>query len=190
MTLILASGSATRLSMLQSAGLSVVPQPVRLDESTLRHSLVAEGATARDIADTLAEMKARKASDRHPDALVLGCDQTLELGNEVFGKPDSVEAARAQLMELRGQTHRLFSAAVLYDNQRPVWRHVGAVSLTMRNVSDDYLAGYLARNWPDLADTVGGYKIESEGIRLFSRIDGDHFSILGLPLSDRKAIPA
>lgn len=178
----LASGSAVRLQLLQSAGLDVSATPVRIDEDGLRIALQADGASPRDIADTLAEIKARKLSDREPAGLVLGCDQVLEHDGKAWGKPDSADAARAQLALLRGRTHRLFSAAVLYDSQKPVWRHVGEVRLTMRMFSDSYLDGYLTRNWPDVASSVGGYKLESEGARLFDRIEGDYFTVLGLPL--------
>jgi len=178
----LASGSVTRLALLQAAGLDVTATPVRLDEAALRASLAAEGASPRDMADALAEMKARKLADRLSGALVLGCDQILDCDGEVWGKPASADAARAQLVRLRGRTHRLFSALVLFDGQDPVWRHVGDVRLTMRPFSDGYLDAYLQRNWPALADTVGAYKLEDEGVRLFERIEGDYFSILGLPL--------
>ena len=169
----LASASVIRLQLLRAAGLDVTAAPVRLDEAGLRDALLADGATPRDIADALAEMKARKLADREPTALVLGCDQVLAFKGAAWGKPDSADAARAQLTALRGQTHHLLSAVVIYDAGRPVWRHVGDVRLTMRQFSDSYLDAYLARNWPDLADTVGGYKLEAEGARLFDRIEGD-----------------
>ena len=180
--LILASSSPTRLALLRAAGIEAEPVPARVDEEAVRRALEAEGATPRDVADTLAEMKARKVAEKRPEALVLGCDQVLEAGGRVFAKPETPEEARAQLTGLRGKTHKLMSAAVLYQDAKPVWRHVGEARLTMRGFSDAYLDAYLARNWDSIRHSVGGYKLEEEGVRLFERIEGDHFTILGLPL--------
>ncbi len=180
--LILASSSVTRQQMLRAAGLEFEIRPARIDEAMLRQSLAAEGAKPRDQADALADAKARKIADRNPAALVLGCDQILALNDRVFARPATPGEARAQLLDLRGKTHHLFSAAVLYDAGEPVWRHVGVARMTMRAFSDAWVDAYLSRNWPAISASVGAYQIESEGIRLFDRIEGDHFSILGLPL--------
>ena len=180
--LILASSSETRLRLLQAAGLDVTAHNPRIDEVALRSSLEADHASPRDIADALAEMKARKIADRLPDALVLGCDQVLEFGRRVWGKPETPAEATKQLCAFRGQSHKLLSAIVLYDASQPIWRHVGEVRLTMRAVSDDWVQAYVARNWQSIRHSVGGYKLEEEGIRLFSAIEGDYFTILGLPL--------
>lgn len=180
--LILASGSAIRLQLLRASGLDVTAQVARIDESMIRAGLEAEKAHPRDIADTLAEMKAARVAAKAPDALVLGCDQVLEFRQKVWGKPETRDQAAEQLRNLRGQTHRLLSALVLFDAGAPVWRHVGEARLTMRSFSDAFLDGYLDRNWPEIGQSVGGYKLEEEGIRLFDHIEGDHFTILGLPL--------
>ena len=181
-TLILASGSEIRQTLLRNAGVSFEIQKPRIDEEMVRASLEAEQAKPRDVADTLAEMKALKVSDRNPGALVLGCDQVLELNGQVLSKPRDLEDARAQLQSLRGQRHMLLSAAVICEDGKPIWRHVGQVRLRMRDFSDDYLDAYLTRNWPGISYCVGAYKLEEEGIRLFSRVDGDYFNVLGLPL--------
>lgn len=180
--LILASSSAIRLQLLTSAGLEVTALPARVDEESLRQSLEAEAAKPRDIADALAEMKAAKLSNRHLQALVLGCDQVLDYKGTILTKPETRDAARRQLQTLRGQGHSLLSAAVLYEGGKPIWRHVGQARLQMREFSEGYLESYLDRNWPAISHSVGGYMLESEGVRLFDRIEGDYFTILGLPL--------
>ena len=181
-SLLLASASQIRLTLLQNAGLTVTAQPARIDEDAVRAALKADNAKPRDVADTLAELKARKLADRNPAALVLGCDQVLAFEGQVWSKPADLAQARTQLQTLRGQTHQLLSALVLYHEAKPIWRHIGVAKLTMAATSDAFLDAYLSRNWPAVATSVGAYQIEAEGIRLFTAIEGDYFTILGLPL--------
>ncbi len=183
-TLVLASASPARRALLENAGLTVDVDPARIDESSLKDALLSQGATPRDVADTLAAMKAVKVSQKHAARRVLGCDQVLDLKGEILSKPETLAEARAQLLRMRGRAHDLLSAAVICENGAPIWRHVGRARLTMRSFSDEWLDAYLARNWPDVAGCVGAYKLESEGVRLFSRIEGDYFTVLGLPLLD------
>lgn len=195
--LILASGSEIRQTLLRNAGVPFEVVVARLDEEAVKGALVSEGAAPRDIADALAEGKARKVSLKHPDAMVIGCDQVLSFKGQLISKAASVEEARALLRQMRGERHNLLSAAVIYEAGEPKWRHVGEVRLTMNKLSDAYLDDYLARNWESVRHAVGCYKLEEEGPRLFSRIDGEYFNVLGLPLlqllsylAERKVIPS
>lgn len=182
--LILASGSTIRAQLLRDAGVPVDVRPVAVDDEAMRAALTQEGATPRDLADALAEMKALRAARRAPGALVLGCDQVLACGTEVFGKAVDRDEAHAQLLRLQGRTHQLLSAAVLVENDRPVWRKVGVARLTMHALTAPEIDAYLDSEWPQVAPCVGCYRIEARGLRLFAHIDGDYFSILGLPLVD------
>ena len=180
--IILASGSEIRQTLLRNAGVEFRAVVARVDEEAMRKGMLAEDANARDIADALAEMKAQKVSARHPDALVIGCDQVLNLQGALLTKPESRDHAREQLMQLRGKRHELLSAAVICEAGKPVWRHVGNVRLTMRMFTESYLDGYIARNWDSIRHSVGAYKLEEEGVRLFAQVQGDYFTVLGLPL--------
>lgn len=182
MNIILASTSAVRAQLLKAANVPFESVSPRIDESAIRDALLLEGATPRDIADALAESKARKVAAKFPASWVLGCDQILAQSGKIFEKPATQDIARTQLLELRGQTHQLLSAAVLYHQNEPVWRHVGVARLTMRAFSESFLDGYIARNWPDIATSVGAYQLEGEGARLFSAVQGDYFTILGIPM--------
>ena len=180
--LVLASGSTIRRTLLENAGVPTEVVPARIDEPAIRASLLAEGAPPRDIADTLAELKARKTAGKMPGRLVLGCDQVLDLDGDLLSKPADPAEARAQLHRLRGRMHRLHSAAVLYRDDRPLWRHVSQVRMHMAQRSDPWIEDYVARNWDEIRFSVGAYQLEAEGARLFSRVEGDYFAVLGLPL--------
>ncbi|MEX5727967.1 septum formation protein [Rhodovulum iodosum] len=180
--IILASGSAARALLLRNAGVAFTVQPARVDEAAIRDGMTHDGAGPREVAEALAEFKARRVAESRPDALVIGADQVLALGDRVLAKPETRDEARTQLLRLRGRPHRLLSAVAVFDEGAPLWRHVGVATLTMRPFSDTYLDEYLDRNWNSVRDSVGGYKLEEEGVRLFNAIDGDFFTVLGLPL--------
>ncbi|MEM9318683.1 MAG: Maf family protein [Pseudomonadota bacterium] len=181
-SVILASGSSIRATLLHRIGLSFAVQPARIDEEALRRAMQAENASGRDIADQLAAQKAVKVSLKAPGALVIGCDQILLLDREVISKPATLAAAAAQLEMLAGREHRLISAAVIAEDGVQTWRAVTEAKLAMKPLTGRFIEAYLSRNWPGVADSVGAYKLEEEGPRLFRRITGDTFTILGLPL--------
>jgi len=180
--LTLASKSEIRLALLRNAGLEVSAIASRVDEEAIKQSLMAEETKPRDVADALAEAKARKVASKGVGGLVLGCDQVLEFEGRVISKSESSEDALELLKEMRGKRHSLLSAAVIYEDEKPVWRHVGVARLLMRDASDAYLHSYVERNWESIRHSVGGYKLEEEGVRLMARVDGDYFTVLGLPL--------
>lgn len=180
--LILASGSEIRATLLRNAGLTFSVVPARVDEESIRAGMEAEGASPRDMADTLAEYKARKGGMKNPESLVLGCDQVAALGKKVLAKPATPDEACDQLSRLSGETHQLLSAAVIYHQNEPLWRHVGVVRMTMRTLSQSYIEDYVSRNWDSIRHSVGAYKLEEEGVRLFAQVSGSYFDVLGLPL--------
>jgi septum formation protein len=179
--IVLASRSAARRAVLEGAGVPFEVQVAGVDEDALKASMLAQGAGPRDIADALAEMKAIRVSARR-GGFVIGSDQTLELEGRLYDKVETLEAARDRLKELRGKAHRLHSAVVVAKDGAPIWREVVTATLTVRDFSDGFLEDYLAREGEAALGSVGCYRLEALGVQLFSKIDGDYFTILGLPL--------
>jgi septum formation protein len=179
---ILASSSEVRKLLLEKSNISFSSVKPNIDEDAVKSSLLNENYSPRDIADVLAELKASKISLKNPDSLVLGCDQILEFEGSILKKPSSKNMAVQQLMKISGKKHTTYSAAVMFENAQPIWRFIGKADLFSQNNSEGYISDYVNRNWDSIKNSVGGYKIEEEGCRLFTKINGDHFSILGLPL--------
>ncbi len=177
----LASQSAARAQLLAAAGVPFQTAPAGVDEDALKAGLLADGLGPRDIADALAEAKAVKVSSRRP-GLVIGADQTLDLDGVLYDKARTPAEARERLLAMRGQTHRLHSAVVVAKDGEPIWRELSTAALRMRTFTTAFLDGYMRRQASVVVSSVGGYHLEGEGLQLFDRIDGDYFTILGLPM--------
>jgi septum formation protein len=180
--LVLASASPFRRRMLEAAGLSFEVVAADVDEAAIKRDLLGSGSAPPAIAEALALAKAQAVAARVPEALVIGADQVLSLGLDLFSKSGNIPEAREQLQRLRGKTHQLHSAAALVTGGKAVWTHVEIASLTMRAFSDAFLTGYLRQVGDRVCHTVGAYEVEGPGVQLFERIDGDTFTIIGLPL--------
>lgn len=183
MKLILASGSASRRTMLEAAGVAFAVERPNVDEDAAKASLLGSGTAPRDVADALAQLKAVKVSAREPAALVLGSDSVVELADgTMLDKPTSRQDAADHLRRMSGKRSRLHSAAVMVEGGRPVWREVDTAQLFVRPLSDAFIEAYLDVEWPAISGCVGCFRIEGPGAQLFSRIDGSQFTVLGLPL--------
>lgn len=181
--ILLASQSSGRAAMLRAAGLDFETSPAHVDEEALTAALLAEGQSPRNIADALAEAKAVKLSSRLPGITVIGADSTLALGDgTMLAKPATPEEAADHLRRMSGARHRLFSAAVAAQNGMPVWRAIGEAKLWMRPLSAGFIADYVARHWDSIRWTVGCYEIEGAGVQLFDRVEGDPWTIVGMPM--------
>ncbi|WP_033074373.1 Maf family protein [Sphingopyxis sp. MWB1] len=181
--LLLASQSSGRVAMLRAAGLAFEATPAHIDEEALTAALRADGQGARNIADALAEAKAIKISARLPGITVIGADSTLALDDgTMLSKPESPKEAAAHLRAMAGQRHRLFSAVVAARDGVPVWRFIGQAKLWMRPLSDAFIADYVASHWENIRWTVGCYEIEGAGVQLFDRVEGDPWTIIGMPM--------
>jgi septum formation protein len=178
--LILASKSAVRRLILRDAAIEVEIIPADIDERGIEANADAKGAGT--VAALLALEKAIAVSAKHPGRLVLGADQTLALGQRRFSKPGDRAAARTQLKVLRGQTHELHAALALVRDGKAIFEHRDSARLTMRDFSDGFLEAYLETAGDAVTESVGAYQLEKSGIQLFDRIEGGHFTILGLPL--------
>lgn len=179
--IVLASTSASRRAMLAAAAVPHEALAAHVDEDAAKAGLA--GTAPRDLADALAELKALKVSQRVPGTLVLGCDSVVAIEDgTLLDKPADRAEAEAHLRRLSGKRHDLYSAAVIAENGRAVWRHVDRARLWVRPLSDQFVAEYLDAEWPAIAGCVGCYRAEGRGVQLFARIEGSHFTILGMPL--------
>jgi len=180
--LVLASQSAVRRQVLANAGLHFEIEAAGVNETAIKQRLIAAGTGAGEIAAALAAEKACSISDRRPEDLVIGADQILACGPDLFDKPEGMAGARNHLQRLRGQTHQLHSAVCLARGGEVIWQHLEVPRLTMRDFSDAELEAYLAHSGDEILNSVGAYRLEDIGVQLFADISGDYFSILGLPL--------
>jgi septum formation protein len=185
---VLASKSASRQAVLRAAGVPFEIVGSGVDEDAAKAILLGEGRAPREIADQLAEAKAVEVSRVRPTAIVIGADQTLDLGGELLDKVHTISDGRARLRRLRGQSHLLHSAVVVAQHGMPIWRHLESPRMVMRAASDAFIDAYLTRHGSALLGSVGVYQLENDGVQLFDEVDGDYFAILGLPLQPLLAL--
>ncbi|MBL26549.1 MAG: hypothetical protein CMM50_03220 [Rhodospirillaceae bacterium] len=181
MSVVLGSGSPIRAKLLAAAGIDFEIDPARIDESVLKRGFPAD-MNSDAVASALADAKGLDVASRRPAIDVVAADQVLDLEGIRFDKPETIDAARKQLLALRGRTHRLISAVSVVRDETVLWRHAEVVVMTMRPFSDPFLARYLSRCGTEILGSVGSYQLEGYGVSLFDRVEGDYFSVLGLPL--------
>lgn len=181
-SLVLASASPFRRALLENAGLVFKARAAEIDERALEKPLEDKGAAPETVALELAEAKARDVARHFSGALVIGSDQTMSLGSRVYHKPKTMAEAAAHLLSLSGQAHRLNSAIVLLRGDEVVWRHVSSAHMTVRPLTAEFVERHLERVGEKALSSVGAYQLEGEGIQLFEKIEGDYFTILGLPM--------
>jgi septum formation protein len=181
-SIVLASASPARHALLREAGVAFDVQPAAIDEAEVKTAYQRDNRSAADLAIALAELKALRISARHPEALVVGADQILLCGDVRFDKPPDLDHAKAQLIALRGKTHELVTAVLTVRDGARLWHRLERPKLTMRPFSDEFLETYLTEGAVEALESVGGYRLEGRGAQLFSRVEGDYFSVLGLPL--------
>lgn len=179
-SLILASASKARRALLGAAGLAFEVVAAKLDETAMRQAL--DEVEPQDVAEILARAKAEAISTEHPTAAVLGADQVLSLEGRILAKPGDAPAARRQLLDLQGRTHTLFSAVAIARQGTTVWTHIGTARLSMRALTPEFIGRYLAAAGPSALESVGAYQLEGLGAHLFKLVEGDYFTVLGLPL--------
>ncbi len=180
--LVLASASGARARLLENAGIAAVCEPAGVDEEEIKKAMRAEAAPAADVVELLSELKAIRVSQRHPGSLVVGADQILVCEGAWFDKPTDRSRARADLTALAGKTHELLCSACVARDGTRIWHHAASARLTMRPLSESFIDAYLDAIGDAALDSVGVYQLEGLGVQLFSRVEGDFFAILGLPL--------
>jgi len=178
--LILASASKSRSQLLLNAGVKFSVRAPNVDERKIKTKL--SGKPVEAIARKLAELKACKISESYPKAFVIGADQMLDCGGNVFDKPKNYKNAVSHLKAMRGKTHRLTAAVCVVQNEKILWKFTDSVQLTMRKLTDEFIQKHVDEAGAEIFDTVGAYKLESIGAQLFTKIKGDYFTVLGLPL--------